>query len=87
MAQVKQSTIRREPNGPPYVVLREHLVAARKRAGFTQEQLANLLGRPQSFVAKYEVGERFVDAVELIAIARQVGLDLNETVAAVAAQL
>ena len=31
------------------------LVGAREKAGLTQQQLADLLGKPQSFVAKYEV--------------------------------
>lgn len=32
----------------------------------TQEQVARILGRPQSFVAKCESGERRVDIVELL---------------------
>lgn len=87
MAQVDHLALRREPQSRPYVVLRQHLIAARKKAGLTQEQLAERLGRPQSFVAKYEVGERFVDAVELVAIARMIGLDIADTIAAVAAEI
>ena len=43
----------------------ERLKAARERAGFTQVQVAGLLGQPQSFVSKCESGERRVDVVEL----------------------
>ncbi|MEO5567493.1 MAG: XRE family transcriptional regulator, partial [Gemmatimonadaceae bacterium] len=32
-------------------------------------------GRPQSFVAKYEGGERRIDVIEFIAIARALGAD------------
>lgn len=53
----------------------ELLIAARKRAGLTQQQLAYRLGKPQSFVAKYERGERRLDVVELVAITRAAGAD------------
>lgn len=51
------------------------LVAAREKAGMTQQQLADRLGRPQSFVAKYEGGERRIDVVEFLAIANALDLD------------
>ncbi len=41
------------------------LKAARREAGLTQGQVAQALGRPQSFVSKIESGERRVDFVEL----------------------
>jgi transcriptional regulator with XRE-family HTH domain len=47
----------------------------RDRAGLTQQQLAKRLGRPQSFVAKYEGGERRLDIVEFLAISRTIGAD------------
>jgi len=34
------------------------MVDTRKRAGLTQQEVADHLDRPQSFVAKYEGGER-----------------------------
>lgn len=49
------------------------MTAARKRAGLTQQELANRLKRPQSFVAKYEGGERRIDVIEFIAICRALG--------------
>jgi transcriptional regulator with XRE-family HTH domain len=51
------------------------LVGARKAAGLTQQALARLLKKPQSFVAKYEGGERRLDVVEFVAIARALGAD------------
>ncbi len=56
-------------------MLCELLVAARDRAELTQEKLARRLGKPQSFVAKYEGGERRVDVLEFISIARAIGAD------------
>jgi transcriptional regulator with XRE-family HTH domain len=53
----------------------EQLVYARKDAHITQTALAEMLGRPQSFVAKYESGERRLDVAEFIGIARAIGAD------------
>ncbi|HEX2256392.1 MAG TPA: helix-turn-helix transcriptional regulator [Afifellaceae bacterium] len=46
-----------------------------KSAGLTQGEVARRLHRPQSFVAKYEGGERRIDVVEFIAIAQALGRD------------
>lgn len=51
------------------------LIGARKNAGIAQAELAGRLKRPQSFVAKYELGERRVDVVEFVEIARALGRD------------
>lgn len=51
------------------------LIAARDRAGLTQEKLAKRLGKPQSFVAKYEGGERRLDVLEFISVMRAIGAD------------
>jgi transcriptional regulator with XRE-family HTH domain len=51
------------------------MIAARKNAGLTQHDVAKRLRKPQSFVAKYEGGERRIDVVEFIAIMRVIGSD------------
>ena len=51
------------------------LVAVRKNAGIRQQALAKKLGRPQSFIAKYDGGERRIDVVEFAMIARALGAD------------
>ena len=51
------------------------LVASRREAGLTQRQLAERLKRPQSYLAKIEAGERRVDVVELVALAKALKLD------------
>ena len=48
---------------------------ARKAARLTQAELAARLERPQSFVSKYERGERRLDVVEFGEVARAIGLD------------
>lgn len=53
-----------------YTQFRIKLRKAREEAGLTQAQVAKELGRPQSFVSKMESGERRVDAVELVQLAR-----------------
>lgn len=51
------------------------LIATRQRANIRQRQLADALGKPQSFVAKYEGGERRIDLIEFVAIARALNAD------------
>ncbi|WP_311990042.1 helix-turn-helix domain-containing protein [Bradyrhizobium elkanii] len=51
------------------------MVAARKAAGLTQHALARRLKKPQSFVAKYEGGERRLDVIEFVAVVRAIGDD------------
>jgi ribosome-binding protein aMBF1 (putative translation factor) len=58
-----------------YRRLIELLVAARHQAGIRQHALAKKLGKPQSFVAKYEGGERRLDLIEFIAIAEALEAD------------
>lgn len=53
----------------------ELMVKARRSAGLTQQEVANRLHKPQSFVAKYESGERRVDVVEFVTICRAIGAD------------
>jgi transcriptional regulator with XRE-family HTH domain len=67
--------IRKSVHSPEQQLLRELLIAARDKAGLTQEKLAKRLGKPQSFIAKYEGGERRLDVVEFIVIARTIGAD------------
>jgi len=56
-------------------IVGECLIAARVRAGATQREVADRLGKPQSFVSAYETGQRRVDVLELIAIAEALGSD------------
>lgn len=58
--------------------LREALIAARKAAGMTQSDLAATLKCHQSFVARIESGERRIDVIELIVLARSIGTDARE---------
>jgi transcriptional regulator with XRE-family HTH domain len=60
---------------PRHDRLRAVLKRARKEQGLTQQELAHRLKRKQSFVAKYETGERRVDVIEFIDIAEALAQD------------
>lgn len=46
-----------------------------------QSDLAALLGKPQSFVSKYESGERRLDILELRHVCRAIGIELSVFIA------
>ena len=56
------------------------LKAIRLDAGLRQEDLAAKLRKPQSFVSKYETGERRLDLLEVRRICAACGLKLTEFV-------
>jgi transcriptional regulator with XRE-family HTH domain len=51
------------------------LVSTREEAGLTQRDLARLLRRAQSFVGRFETGERRLDVVEFVAVAKALKVD------------
>ncbi len=58
-----------------YRELLDLLVETRKAVGVTQVELAERLGRPQPFVSYFERGERRVDVIEFVVIARALGIE------------
>ncbi len=65
----------RSVHHPAYSELLACLVEARKGAGLHQAQVAQRLGRPQSFVSKFEKGERRLDVIELIGLCGILGVN------------
>jgi transcriptional regulator with XRE-family HTH domain len=61
-----------------YTRFRRLLIEARNTAGLTQVELAARLERPQSYVSKYERGERRIDVVEFLEVAEVLGIDPGE---------
>jgi transcriptional regulator with XRE-family HTH domain len=53
-----------------YKEITQKLLKARKEAGFKQFEVAQKIGKPQSYVSKIEKGERRIDAVELKILAK-----------------
>lgn len=60
---------------PNYDRFRQLLIQARKEANLTQVELADKLAKPQSYVSKYERGERRLDVIEFLEIAQAIGID------------
>lgn len=58
-----------------YAHFRDLMVAARKKAGITQVELSKILDRPQSFVSKYESGERRLDVIEFLEVCEALQID------------
>lgn len=63
-----------------YQIFRGLLVAAREKSGLTQVQIAEKLGKPQSFISKYERGERRLDFTEFIELADMLEIDIADFV-------
>lgn len=61
-------------------VLAKLLCALRSESSMRQIDLAQKLGKPQSFVSKYESGERRLDILELSDICAALCISLSEVV-------
>jgi transcriptional regulator with XRE-family HTH domain len=59
-------------------VLLKLLRELREAAGLRQEDVATRLKRPQSFVSKYESGERRLDVLELVDVCATLNLTLAD---------
>lgn len=58
--------------------LQDVLRQIRREADLRQVELAERLGEPQSFVSKYENGERRLDILEIRVICQAVGITLED---------
>jgi transcriptional regulator with XRE-family HTH domain len=63
---------------PRYDRLRALLIEARRARDLTQAQVAQRLRKPQSFVSKFERGERRLDVVEFLDVAQVLRVDACE---------
>ena len=75
---VRTAALRKTLRTRGHRTLIEILVEARKEAGLTQRDLAARLRRPNSFVGRMEAGERRVDVIEFIEIAKALGCNPSE---------
>lgn len=55
--------------------LRRRLREAREGLGITQRDLAMRLAKPQSFISKFETGERRLDVIEYLAVCEAMLVD------------
>ncbi|WP_326912998.1 helix-turn-helix transcriptional regulator [Rhizobium johnstonii] len=60
------------------------LVEKREASGLTQTELADKLGEYQSFVARLESGQRRVDVIEFLELARILNFDPLDALARLA---
>lgn len=58
-----------------YRELIESLTQARRDAGLTQQEIADRLEKPQSYVAKAEGFERRLDVIEFLQMSTAIGVD------------
>ncbi len=63
---------------PQYAALRQLLADERKGRGISQAGVAAAIGKPQSFVSKYENGERRLDMSELIGVLDALGASVED---------
>ena len=63
------------------------LVAARRRSGLTQAELASRVGKDQSFISLIENSQRRVDVLEFFALSRAMGADATAMLEEIAAKL
>lgn len=66
-----------------YQFLLSELIRLRQEAGLSQAGLAKLLGKPPSYVGKYELAERRLDIVETIVILKALKADVSAFTSAV----
>lgn len=63
-----------------YRRFRELLTEARKTRGLSQAALADKIGQLQTFVSKYELGERRLDVVEFLNVAEALEIDPHKCI-------
>jgi transcriptional regulator with XRE-family HTH domain len=68
-------------------VFREFLKETRVAKNLTQADVATSLGLPQSYVSKYESGERRLDFVETVLVCEALGMKIKDFAAAYSAKL
>jgi transcriptional regulator with XRE-family HTH domain len=69
---------------PQFQCLLASLLEARRTSGLTQAEIAGRLDRPQSFVSKYETGERTLDVLEFLDVCNALGADPHELISRLA---
>lgn len=77
----------RSLHSPEYEKFRSILVLARSKSGRTQADVSTALGKPQSFVAKYEGGERRLDVVEFLQVCGALDIDPHAVIRGLQAQI
>lgn len=77
---MQSARVSRRLHSSRYTKLRAALIRARLDAGLTQVVLADRLQRPQSFVSKFETGERHLDVLEFVELCEAIGVDPRKVI-------
>lgn len=72
--------MRRSPTDNQATLLRQILTELRRERKIHQADLAKALNKPQSFVSKYEIGERKLDFIEVINICNALNKNPHELI-------
>lgn len=82
MNRVKHSprALKKSIHNADYLELIAALRTARESAGLSQSELAQKLGRPQSFVSKIEGGERRLDLIEALELCTALEISLAKLI-------
>lgn len=67
-----------EPWNPAYIELIAQLRRCRKQLSVTQKQLAQRLGKEQSFISKIETCERRLDLIETFQICEALDISIED---------
>lgn len=65
---------------PRYLEVISRLRVARENLAISQVELASRLGKPQSYISKFETCERRLDLVEVLDICKALGINLQAIV-------
>lgn len=64
---------------PSMAKLLSILRKARRASGKTQEEVAELLGKPQSWMSKIENGERELSVIDYLSLCKAINLNPSKT--------
>ena len=70
----------RKRDNPKEEKLRNYLRARRKNLGISQVELSEMCELPQSFVSKYETGERYLTFLEVLSLCKFLKIELDDLV-------
>jgi ribosome-binding protein aMBF1 (putative translation factor) len=71
----------RQLRSPEHEELRRLIKERRQRAGLTQKEVADKLGRPQRYISQVETGSHRVTVMELLELGEAIGFDPRAAVA------
>jgi transcriptional regulator with XRE-family HTH domain len=78
--KTRKRKVEKDTFTPEHQALCEVLLQVRREAGVTQVELAARLKRDQTFISKYEKGERMLDVIEVRKVCKALGMPLEKFV-------